>query len=256
MFPELSNIQISYPFFLYTESDSVQAAFIKSIKYIRLFIYTQTALTAKITAFSPEEIKLDFFSGQNKLDDAHQVVINKQGKFIADPSFLHPGNSFIQFSDISDSNLNRTCQSCSLQLLPQVISPIKKGLQIVIPSSAPIKQKAEIRGSDSFSASQLIFKPFNSQLHFISGYNFQPKITNGKLQLAASRGAGKGVPSAAIIKKLIYPNQIQYSDSYYTGLHAINGITNNVQFAVSAGMYLQQTSAEGQLNLTIKRRGE
>lgn len=246
MLPELTNLQVSYPFVPYTGSDSDCAEFIKSIRYMRLYLYTQSPCTAQVVAFSQNGVTIHISGGISG-----QITADAAGIFAPAPE-LDSRNSFIEFS----SPIQASVYNCQLQLLPQVICPVRSGLSITIPPSVPIDEVPIVRDSDSFPAE--VYPEFTQQLIFSSGYNCQISVDNGMLRLFSAQGTGKGRPSAQEVRKLIQKNQnqVQFSDSYYYGMRAVNGITQELQLDVSPGLYLQPTlDGDDGLRLAVNRKG-
>lgn len=240
MYPELDNIRSQYPFIYGQTSNSAQLTLMQSIRCIQLCIYSQQPLQAFITAFSGAglTIRITELTSLNNFD----IHADSGGKFAAHQK-LDSRNSFVQFS-----NNITTSGTCSLQLLPQVLQQLPRGLRLILYSHRP---SSTANYSDSNSEQIAV----SEQLNLLSGYNCETSVIQSGLLLTAAAGLGQGSPSARYMRQLTQ-SSVDYQDSYFAGVKAVNGISDKLHIEVSGSMWLTIDSKKSVTTLSINRSDE
>lgn len=240
MCPELSNIRSQYPFVYGQTSDSAQLSVIQAIRCIQLWVYSQEQLRAFVTAYSSASLTIHI----EELDSSNSFNIQVDSTGIFAPhQKLDSKNSFVEFSNpIVDSG------TCNLQMLPQVLQQIPKGLQFTLYSH-------KVSSVANYSDSETQQIEVARQLNLLSGYNCQPSIVQNSLLLTAAAGLGQGSPSAHYMRHLTQPG-VDYPDAYFAGVKAVNGISDKLHIGVSGSMWLTTTSNNGITVLGINKTDE
>lgn len=253
MLPEARNLKSQYPFVYKASASVAQKAFMQSIRYLSLWLYTQESVTASVVQFAPSYFDIKIQGTQ--IETVIRVAGNSFSILSENPQHklkLDFSNSFVLYtSPISVTG------TCNLELLPQVLILVPRGLQLKI-NTNKVKSKAQ---------NGVIQSPIqwsDSSINFIPGYNFEGQAQNNALILTAGAGLGLGSPSAYIVRSTISDSDSTIyenteSDSAYIGLRSINGQSGQLQFDTSTGLYFKtditQQAEKVIATLKLYRRG-
>lgn len=171
-------------------------------------------------------------------------------------NILIPQNSFVEL------NQNIISGSSNARLLNQCVVQVTSGVHLTLASADKAHTKAGIFAQNTFYGLNIQDNQTQqiTELTLESGYNCDVYISNGKLILNCSQGAGTGKPQG-------YKQWEQYTIGKYQkmsqeeivnlthGVYSINGqleqITFDTKASVSMNMYSQTQDDNSILNLQI-----
>ena len=232
MLPELKNIKTQYPFVWKNNYSTAEKDFIYSVRSLSIWIYTDFSVVATVTSFSPSGFRIKI-SGNS---EQTLILVSGSGFFIISQSpyiKLNIPNCFVEYSNTNSSTAN-----CNLQLLPEVVSYIPRGLKLFINNNQIQKEARPSQVQDATEWNQ-------STINFIPGYNFEGQVLQNSITLTAGAGLGIGSPSAQQMRKVLQPDII-HPDTDYIGMRSINGQSGNIQLDVSSSLYLKTSVVQSQ----------